>query len=423
MNFFTSFLEQKLVPVMNKISNQRHLGAIRDGLIATIPMTIVGAIALLLATLPWPVSYAAFIADNPKISNVLILIFNMTLGLLSIYVSFGIGKKLAESYGLDSLSGGLIATLSFLTTIGFTTLDEGAFLATSYLGGEGMFTAIITSLFAVEIMHLCDRYNLKIKMPDSVPKNVGSSFDSLIPISISVVIIAIVVHFFGFDINKVISTVITPILSSSSDSVFSPIIYVVLTGLMWFVGIHPAVLAAIMSPVWTVNATANMEMAAAGLAATHTGVQPFIFTFLWIGGGGGTLALCLFMCFSKSKSLKSLGRLALVPSFFNINEPLLFGLPIVLNPILIVPFITAPLICTFITYFAFTSGIVTGMAYPLAAPWNFPSFFAGPICTGDLTGLFLVIVNMIVMGLVYYPFFKIYEKKTLADEGFVEGKE
>lgn len=270
MNFFTSFLEQKLVPVMNKISNQRHLGAIRDGLIATIPMTIVGAIALLLATLPWPVSYAAFIADNPKISNVLILIFNMTLGLLSIYVSFGIGKKLAESYGLDSLSGGLIATLSFLTTIGFTTLDEGAFLATSYLGGEGMFTAIITSLFAVEIMHLCDRYNLKIKMPDSVPKNVGSSFDSLIPISISVVIIAIVVHFFGFDINKVISTVITPILSSSSDSVFSPIIYVVLTGLMWFVGIHPAVLAAIMSPVWTVNATANMEMTAAGLAATHT---------------------------------------------------------------------------------------------------------------------------------------------------------
>lgn len=417
MEKFSTILEEKLVPVMDKISNQRHLCAIKDGLIATIPMTIVGAIALLLATLPWPQSYVDFLANNSSVSNAMLLIYNITLGLLSIYVAFGIGKNLAKSYEIDSLSGGLIAVMSFLATIGITTTKSGMSISMTYLGGEGMFTAIIAAIFSVEIMHLCKKYNLTIKMPDSVPPNVAHSFDSLIPITIAVVIVTVVVHVLGFDINKIISTVVTPILSSSSNSILSPILFVILTGLMWFVGIHPAVLSAIMAPVWTVNATANMAAVAAGTAIPNIGVQPFIFTFLWIGGGGGTLALCLFMCFSKSKSLKSLGRLSIVPSIFNINEPILFGLPIVLNPIIIIPFILAPLVCTFITYFAFTSGLVTGMGYPLAAAWNFPSFVAAPICTGDLTGLVLVIINFIIMGLIYYPFFKILEKKTIMNEG------
>lgn len=422
MNKLTQVLEATLIPVMNKISNQRHLAAVRDGLIATIPLTIIGAIFLLIPTFPWPQSYVEFMGNNPKIVSVLMIPFQLTLGLLSVYVAFGIGNKLAKSYGYDGLSGGISATLTFFTTIGFTTLEEGSFLSTAYLGGEGMFTAIISAFFAVEIIHLCDKLNWKIKLPDSVPPNVGSSFDSLIPITISVSLMAVIVHWFGFDINQLISTLITPLLGASSDSIFLPLIYVTLTALMWFVGMHPAILAAVVTPIWMVNATANMDAVVAGTTIPHIGVQPFIFTFLWIGGGGGTLALCLYMCFSKSKSLKSLGRLSIVPSLFNINEPILFGVPIVLNPILIIPFLLGPIICTIITYIGFTSGLVQGMGYPLAAAWNFPAFIAAPLCTAHWSGAVLVVVNFIVYCLIYYPFFKVFEKRTLEEERGLENE-
>ncbi|MFV0395785.1 MAG: PTS sugar transporter subunit IIC [Coprobacillaceae bacterium] len=416
MDKFMSSIERTLMPIMNKVSNQRHLSAIRDGLIATIPLTIIGAIFLLIATFPFPQAYVDFLASNPTVVTVLMVPFQMTLGLLSIYVSFGIGYYLAKSYSLDGLTGGISSTLTFLATIGLTALEEGSFLSSAYLGGEGMFTAIIASILAVEIMHFCNKKNITIKMPDSVPANIGSSFESLIPIVISVLFISIVVHGLGFNINDLISRIVTPILSASSNSIFSPLLYVSLTAIMWFFGIHPSVLVAIMLPVWTVNSTANMDAVALSNAIPNIGVQPFIFTFLWIGGGGGTLALCLMMCFSKSKSLKSLGRLSIVPSLFNINEPILFGVPIVLNPILIIPFFIGPVVCTIITYIAFTTGIVPGIGYPFAAAWNFPSFVAGPLATASIGGLILVIVNFIVYAIIYFPFFKTYEKKMLLEE-------
>ena len=421
MNKFLEKLEVVLVPIMNKVSNQRHLSAIRDGLIATIPLTIIGAIFLLIATFPWPQSYVSYMAANPELVAIIKIPFNMTLGLLSVYVSFGIGSKLAKSYGYDRLAGGIAATITFFTTIGFSFLETGTFVSASYLGGEGMFSAIIASILAVEVMHFCDKFNLKIKMPDSVPANIGSSFDSLIPIALSVTLVTVIVHGLGFDINAMISTLITPLLSASSDSIWLPLIYVSLTAVMWFAGIHPAILSAICMPIWLVNSAANMDAAAIGAVIPHIGVKPFIFTFLWIGGGGGTLALCLFMCFSKSSSIKSLGRLSIVPSLFNINEPILFGVPMVLNPVMFIPLLVGPIICTFVTYFAFTSGIVAGMGYPLAAAWNFPSFIAGPIATAHWTGFALVLVNFLIYCAVYYPFFKIYEKRTLIEEGVIEG--
>lgn len=416
MNDFFMRLEEPLLKIMDKVSNQKHLSAVRDGLIATIPITVIGAVFLLIPTLPFPQVYVDFMSKNADLAGKLFIPFHMTLGLLSVYANFAIGSRLAKSYGYDGLSGGVIALLSFFVTLNFTNLSEGSFLSTAYLGGEGMFTAILTALFAVEVLHFCKKKNITIKLPEMVPPNVGSSFESLIPVAISVTIVWFIVHIVGFDINAVINSVITPILSISSNSILTPLIFVLLTGIMWFFGIHPAVLAAIMTPIWLVNSEANMLAAAAGQVIPNVGVQPFIFTFLWIGGGGGTLALSLLMSFSKSKQLKSLGRLSIGPGLFNINEPVLFGLPIVLNPILIIPFIVAPMIATFITYFAFTSGIVPGMGYPLAAVWNLPSVFAGFVSTASIMGALLVLVNFVVMGLVYYPFFRIYEKKVLATE-------
>lgn len=414
------WIETQILPIIGKISNQRHLSAVRDGLVATIPLTIIGALFLLVACLPWPHSYVIFLKSHPEIVEKLFIPFNMSMGLLSLYVSYAIGSRLAKSYELDSVAGGIAALFTFLMTLNIDTSETlGQVLKMQFLGGAGIFGAILTAILAIEIFRLCKKYHIGIHLPKQVPPNVGSSFESLVPITFSVLLIWIIVHLLGVDINQIIHQVVTPLLSVSSNSIFAPLIYVMLTCILWFFGIHPQVLFAIMLPVWLVNADANMAAAAAGTTIPNIGVQPFIFTFLWIGGGGGTLALCAFMCFSKSKVLKSLGRLSIIPGIFNINEPLLFGVPLVLNPILFIPFFIAPIIMTFVTYFAFVSGIVPPMAYPTAAVWTIPSFIAGALVTSSIRGGILVVINLMISGCIYYPFFKMYEKKLLLEENQV----
>lgn len=417
MDKIMQFVESKIMPPMIKLSNQRHLSAVRDGLIATIPITVIGSMFLLIPYIPWPQSYVDFMGNHPDLVNKLVLPFNMSMGLLSVYASYGIGSRLAQSYGLDSLAGGISALFTFLMSLSFTTLDEGTFIATRYLGGEGMFTSILTAILAVECMQWCKKHKVGIKLPEQVPANVSSSFEAIFPVFFSMLFVWLVVHIIGFDLNQLIADLITPLLSVSSNSLAAPLIYVGLTCVMWLFGIHPQILATIMLPIWMINSEANMLAVEAGKAIPNIGVQPFIFTFLWIGGGGGTLALCSLMCFSKSEFLKKLGRLSFIPGFCNINEPLLFGLPIVLNPALAIPFVIAPIITTFITYFAFVSGIVPGMAYPLAAVWTLPSIFSAVIATASLRGAALVAVNFLVYLGIYYPFFKAYERKLVREEG------
>lgn len=416
MNNVMSVIENRLMPPMIKLANQRHLRAVRDGLIATIPLTVIGSIFLLISSMPWPQSYVSFLIENPELVSQLKIPFRMSVGLLSVYAAFSIGKRLAENYKIDGLSGGIAAFFTFLVTLNFTSFEEGSFLATKYLGGEGMFTAIITSILAVEVMRLCEKYNIGIRLPEEVPQNVSQSFSSLVPIFISVGFVWLVVHFLGFDINSVISSVVTPLLSVGSNTIWAPLVFVILTCIMWLFGMHPSVLSSIMTPIWIMNAEANMVAAQAGQLIPNIGVKPFIFTFIWIGGGGGTLALCLLMSFSKSPYLKKLGRLSFLPGFFNINEPLLFGLPIVLNPVLAVPFFVAPVITVIVTYFAFSTGLVPGMAYPLAVEWTVPSIFGSVILTTSLKAAVLVLVNFIISLGIYYPFFKSYEAKLIISE-------
>ncbi|MDA9460427.1 PTS system, cellobiose-specific IIC component [Enterococcus mundtii 3F] len=416
MDKLMEFIETKIMPPMMKLSNQRHISAVRDGLIATIPITVIGSIFLLIPSIPWPQTYVEFMGNHPDLVAKLYLPFHMSMGLLSIYATFGIGARLAQSYQMDSLAGGISALFTFLTTLSFTFLEEGSFISTRYLGGEGMFSSILTAILAVECMRICKKYNIGFKLPEQVPTNVSSSFEVIIPVFFSMTIVWIIVHLLGFDINTLVADAITPLLSVSSNSLAAPLIYVTLTCVMWLFGIHPQILATIMLPIWLVNSEANMAAAQASEAIPHIGVQPFIFTFIWIGGGGGTLALCLLMCISKSKFLKKLGRLSFIPGFFNINEPLLFGLPIVLNPALAIPFALAPIVTTFVTYFAFILNIVPGMGYPLAAVWTVPSIFSAVIATASIRGAILVLVNFLIYLGIYYPFFKAYERKLVIEE-------
>ena len=415
MEKLNRWLMETLAPATAKISAQRHLAAMRDGLVATLSLSLVGALSLLIATLPFP-SYVAFMAAHPVLVALIKIPFQLTLGVLSVYVAFGIGYSLAKSYAINPLSGGMVSVLSFLIMVGVEVTDKGAALLVANLGGGSMFTAILAAFFSVELMRLCMKHGLRLKLPDSVPPIVAVGFDPVIPMVISATILTIVVHVFGFNINKILMAVIAPLLSGSADSIIVPLVYVTLVGIMWFAGVHPMVLYSIMLPIWTVSATENAAALAAGLPIPHIGVTGFLFTFVFMGGQMGTLPLNFLMLFSKSKTLKSLGRVALAPSLVNINEPILFGLPMVMNPILMIPGLIAMIVTVITTYLAFSTGLVPPMGNALAMANRIPVFINGFLGTGSWRGLALVIVNFCIYLGIYLPFFKIEEKRFLSQE-------
>lgn len=416
MEKFNRWLTEKLAPVTAKISAQRHLAAMRDGLVATLSLSLVGALSLLIATLPFPQSYVDFMAARPELVALIKIPFQLTLGVLSVYVAFGIGYSLSKSYQLNPLSGGMMSVLNFFLMVGVEVTDKGAALKLDNLGGGSMFTAILASFLSVELMRLCMKHGLRLKLPDSVPPIVAAGFDPAIPMAISSVFLTIVVHVFGFNINKILMTVLAPLLSASADSIIVPLVYVILVGIMWFAGVHPMVLYSIMLPIWTVSATENAAALAAGLPIPHIGVTGFLFTFVFMGGQMGTLPLNCLMLFSKSKTLKSLGRVAIAPSLVNINEPILFGLPMVMNPVLMIPGLVGMVVTVITTYVAFSTGLVPAMGNALAMANRTPVFLNGLLGTGSWKGLALVIVNFAIYLAIYFPFFKIEEKRFLAQE-------
>lgn len=408
MNKLTTMLEKHLVPVMNKMANNRYFGAIRDSLIATMGLTIIGSLCLLIATFPFPQSYVEFIAANPELQSILMIPFNLSVSIISVYVAFGIGYYLSESYNLNKLVGGITALFTFLIMAGG--------INSSYLGAEGMFTAIIAAIFNVEVTRFCVAKNIAIKMPKAVSANIAGGFTALIPCTLSTLMTIVLIYFIGFDVNSILATVLTPIITLAGDSIFTALIYVILATLMWFAGLHPQVLASLLTPAWTIMSVANMNAYAAGMPATHIFVKPFFFTFVFIGGQCGTLALNFIMLKSKSKTHRDLAKLALPAGLFNINEPMLFGLPIVLNPTLIIPALIGQVTTVLTTWLAFASGIVPPMVNPEAALWNLPAPIAAAISTFSWQAVVLLFVNMLIQGLLYIPFYRIVEKDMVAKE-------
>jgi len=186
--------------------------------------------------------------------------------------------------------------------------------------------------------------------------------------------------------------------------------------LLWSAGIHGvAVMGAVFQPIWFSLLDQNIDAKAAGEPLPHIIVEPFFQWFVWIGGAGATLSLCILMIFSKSEYLKKVGRFSIIPSIFNINEPLIFGAPLVMNPILALPFIGIQLILTTITYFVFKLGLIAKIT--ILAPWTLPGPLGALFATnGDWRALVLVVFNLLVAVIIYYPFFKMYERKMIEQE-------
>lgn len=407
MERFMNFFQEKMIPPLVKVGNQRHLMAIRNGLAITIPFIIVGSIFLILGNLPfawWPDFIGGF-ADKMNV------VVNSTFGVLGVVAAIGIGYYLAKSYELDPITGSVISFVAFL----LTQVTEEFKLDITKFGSEGLFTAMIVSIFAVEILRFFVKKDIVIKLPQGVPPAVGNSFIALTPALAVVVTLWVIRVVLGFNITGFITTIFSPIVFAL-NTLPGILVYSLLVTLLWSAGIHgDMTLQGVADPIFLQFLTVNTAAYIAHKPIPYATASGFYALFVNVGGTGATLCLVLLMLRSKSKLYKSLGKVAFPSACFEINEPVIFGFPVVLNPVILVPFTVVPLVLTTLSYLLMNFNII---GKPVAmVPWTMPPIIGPFIATGgDWRAAIWSAVSLVIAAIIYYPFFKTAEKQQLANE-------
>lgn len=417
MNKFLDSISDKLLPVANKLASNRYLSILRDAFMLAFPLTMFGSIVVVICNLP-------FLNDEMKaiLNELLGSGQSATMSIMTVFVTFGIGYYLSKSYDVEGIFGGAISFASFLIlTPFFVTSDSGEtisnVLSLDRLGAKGMFLGMIVSFIAAEIYSRTSRKGWQIKMPDSVPPAVAKSFAALIPailtLSIFTAINAIVTVGLNTNLHDVIYNIIQVPLVGLGSSIWATLLAIFFIQFLWFFRLHGQILVnSVMDPVWNTLMFENLEAYKAGEHLPHIITKPFMEVFtVGLGGSGMTLAVVIIMAFFlRKKQYRDVGRLALGAGIFNVNEPVIFGLPIVLNATILILWVIAPIIVTAFNYFVMAIGIVpapTGMS----VPWTVPIFFSGIIATNSLAGGLLQIVDFILVGFIWYPFLRMLDKQ------------
>lgn len=336
MDKWGAWIEQYLAPPLVKMGNQRHFAAIRAALIRTIPLIIVGSLPLILTSLP-VASWAAAMAPYADKLNVL---YTMTMNFMVLFLAISLGSELARMYDeQDPTIVSIITVACYLITVAPVDLATNTMSVTG-LSAKGMFTLFVVAIVVVEFMHFAYEHKIIIRMPASVPTGIAQSFASLLPMAILLVFFWLLRVVLNFDLNAVLNTVISPLLSVT-DTWYAAFICALLLQLLWFVGIHGGSFTVwgVMYPFLLTNIADNAAAQAAGQALPHIITEPFFYSWTMIGGVGMTLALVLIWFRSKSSHLREVSRLSLIPGIFCVNEPVMFGVPIVLNPLMFIPFV------------------------------------------------------------------------------------
>ncbi|SHH54229.1 PTS system, cellobiose-specific IIC component [Virgibacillus chiguensis] len=413
VNRFNEFMERYFMPVAGKLAEQRHLKSVRDGIIATMPLLIIGSVFLIISSPPIE-SWAEFMKPYAQTLSIPV---NATFGLLGLIAVFSIAYSLAKSYGMDELSAGVLSVATFFVA---TPLTEEGNIPLNLMGSEGLFIAIVLAIFTVEVFRFFENKNVVIRMPEGVPPSVWRAFTALIPGAVIIFIVwgvdLLLRHFFDLSLHGVVAAILRQPLEAMGSSLWGAVIAIILIHLLWSFGIHGiSVVASVMAPIWYSLTEQNVAAQQAGEELPYIIGQPFMAIWWAVGGSGMALALTiLFVWRARSRHLKGLGRGSIWASFFNISEPIVFGAPIVMNPLLFLPFILAPLTVGIITYFSMSLGFV-GKPYVIV-PWTTPPPFSGILTTGDWRGGVLMMINIIVAICIYYPFFRLYDKKLLEEE-------
>ena len=424
MDKINSVLEAKVMPLANKMSGQRHLRAIRDAFVSILPITLVGGIASVLSAAPvtdtttngFLLAWAAFAEKN---SLLLSWVNAVTMGSMALYICIGIVHFLCKHYKMDSFMPCLLAVGSFIMLV-VDPLElsfAGKTAEISYMDGKGLLPAILIAIFTAEAYTYMRKHNWgRIKLPDSVPAALSETFASLVPGTVLLLISSVlfaILKACGTTLPGLIYQIVSPAFEAS-DSLGFTIIVTLLLHVFWFFGIHDAAFGGILGPIRDGNLSVNAAAKLAGEQLPYTFTTSFWVYFVIIGGCGSVLALAILLCFSKSKQLKTVGRIGLIPAFFNISEPIIFGVPLMLNPVFFIPFLMTSTVNGIISFLLVSGGVI-GKSFAMLS-WNMPSVFGAFLSTMDIKAAILIIVLVILDMVIYFPFSKIYEKSLVKME-------
>lgn len=415
-------LIEKGKPFFEKISRNKYLRAIRDGFIAGMPVILFSSIFILIAYVPnaWGFHW------SKEIENFLMTPYSYSMGILAFFVGGTTAKALTDSMNRDLPATNQINFISTMlaSMVGFLLMaaepaKDGGFL-TAFMGTKGLLTAFIAAFVTVNVYKVCVKNNVTIRMPDEVPPNISQVFKDLIPFTVSVVLLygleLIVKGGLGVTVAESIGTLLAPLFSAADGYVGITIIFGAFA-FFWFIGIHgPSIVEPAIAAITYANAEVNLNLLQQGMHADKiltSGTQMFIVT---MGGTGATLVVpFMFMWLCKSKRNRAIGRASVVPTFFGVNEPILFGAPLVLNPIFFIPFIFAPIANVWIfKFFIETLGM---NSFTANLPWTTPGPLGIVLGTNFQFLSFALAALLIVVDIViYYPFLKVYDEQILEEE-------
>ncbi len=422
MSKMTGFMETHLMPLSQKLSSNKYLVALRDGLMLSMPLLIIGSIAVVIGDFPVQAfhDFMASIVGDVWYSWCWDMVNPATMGLVALFAVVGVSYSLASEEEVEPLPAVAISISAYFLLL--QQMEEGGYAASSFESG-GLFTAMLTALLATKLYAVLLKKNVKIKMPSTVPSFVSRQFEALIPATVIVVLFLFIRLVFAATpfgtVTNFIVTMIQMPLTDIGTTLIGTLFITILNSILWFLGIHgTAVIDSLMGPLWYAARFANFDMFQASVTAARQYIvtQDFANHIIFLGGTGNTVSLAAIMAFKcRSKRIKSLGKLSLLPGIFNVNEPVIFGLPMVLTPMMALPFFIVPPVTVLISFCAMYFGLVP---YPtgVTVPWTLPAPFGGWMMCNDWRGGVLQLVVLLIGGLIYYPFITALDKQYLKEE-------
>ncbi|MDO4670454.1 MAG: PTS cellobiose transporter subunit IIC [Aerococcus sp.] len=440
-NKFVAWMDKTIMQPLAKFSQYKFVRAIANTGMAIIPFTIVGSMFLVLSVVPTvvPSLKGVYDATLGRVENLYMIANTATMGILSLYFNISLGYEFTKIYheeeklDMSPLNGALLGLMAYIMCIPQLFIQDGKLALVNTVSDDlkvidgwqmssgvvrlstsGIFTAIIMAVLAVMLYRLCVKNKWTIKLPDSVPEGVANSFTALIPafvIAFVVLIINGLLLMVGYDVFTIVA-VPFGFVTNLTSSYIGILVIVFLIQALWFVGVHGAtIITSLIQPITLANLATN---------AAHTTTIPwageFNNAFITIGGSGATLILSFWMAYrARSEQLSAIGKAEMVPAIFNINEPLIFGLPFLYNIDLMIPWFLAPMASASLGYWAIKLGIVRPVIAQMA--WPTPVGLGGLISTGgDWKGFVLAVLSAVLAFVIYYPFIRRYDKKLLVQE-------
>lgn len=412
-------IQNSLQRIAYNIQHNIYINAVSNGLTAILPIIMIGAISSLLNSMN--VAPYQELLKNLGIKPYLSIIGQVTTDFIALYAVAAISYKLAESLNVEGFTPSILALMSFLILTPFgNTKENGNYLPTNWTGATGLFVAILLGLIVTRMYAFIVSRGWTIKMPDGVPETVTQSFMALLPgfiITAMMLIIRVIFAHTSFEnVHSFIFKIVQMPLQNIGNTWAAMVIGILAIQLLWFFGIHGtlAIGVSIIKPIWLALDLQNLQFFEAGMRGPNIVGWSFYMAFINLGGAGAMLGIAFLLLRAKSQRYRTLGKLALAPALCCINEPLIFGLPVVMNPIFFIPFLITPVVIALLAYFLIAVGVlptVSGVTVPLGTPVILSGFIVG-----GWRAAFYQVVATVISALMYWPFFRLVDKQAYEQE-------